>query len=693
MHINWKWIKKQLNLPDNYSLDCLIEKLNYSGLECEKSFGEDQEVFLNFVVASNRKDLKSWWGISREISILLGIEKPSFLNIDIKKENNNFNDELSFEIKDDSVKSYNLCIIHDLENINSAPAWIESALKKNQIRSINKIVDIANFITLETGQPIHVFDFDKIESLKGKKKVLIRRANNGESFIDIYGKNRDLTSEDVVVSSNDKVIDLAGIIGDKFTSVTHDTKSILIESASFESCLIKNSSDRINLNTNASDIFIKEFNQESSLRALLRITDLIKELCQINKKNNEKEKFLFYNKELKNTKIIKISHNYFEKKLGAKIDRDKILDIFNRLDFSFNLNKNTYLIEIPSHRVDISIKEDLVEEIGKILDYNLLSGSIPILNNQFIDKEFNLKHNLKRKISTYLLSLGYQEIISYSLVKDDFPKEDESFFRVLIPKSSSYSVYRKSFILSHLKIIENNLRQGSDDVFLFEIGYVYSKDSEKIIENEILSLTGSGNIFNSSVHFLKQNNDFYWSKGLLENIFSILNLDKDSFSYSDKNFDSLKFDYCLEISFNNRYVGFLAKLSDKYLEENKISKFNCFTSQLSIGDLLNFACQEEDQKYLSISYLPIIKKDISFIINKDAKLEEILSLIKENGGDFLINVSLFDTYDKDFSSNEYSLSFRLMFQGKERNLQNKEIDEILNKVLISLNNKFFINVR
>lgn len=680
-------------MPDNYSLDYLIEKLNYFGLECEKSLGEDQEVFLNFIVASNRKDLKSWWGISREISILLGIKKPSFLNIDINRKNNNLNDDLFFEIKDSSVKDYNLSIIHDLENVDSSPIWLESILKKNKIRSVNKIVDIANFITLETGQPVHIFDFDKIDSFKGKKNILIRRADDGESFVDIYGKKRYLTNEDLVVSSNNKIIDLAGIIGDKFTSVTHDTKSILIESASFESLSIRNSSERINLNTNASDIFIKEFNKESSIRALLRITDLIKKFCQVNKKNNEEEKFLFYNKELKNKKIIKISHNYFEKKLGVKIDRDKISDILNRLDFSFNLNKNLYLIQIPSYRVDISIKEDLVEEIGKILDYNLLSGNIPILNNEFIDKKFNLKHSLKRKISTYLMSLGYQEIISYSLVKDDFSKEDESFFRVLIPKSSNYSVYRKSFTLSHLKIIENNLRQGSDDVFLFEIGCVYSKNSEKIIENEILSLTGSGYIFNSSIHFLKQNNDFYLLKGLLENIFSILNLDKDYFSYSDKNFDSLNFDYYLEISFNNRYIGFLAKLSDRYLEKNKISKFDCFVSELLIGDLLNFACQESDQKYFSISYLPIIKKDISFIINKDVKLEEILSLIKENGGDFLINASLFDTYDKDLSSDEHSLSFRLIFQGKERNLQNKEIDENLNKILISLNNKFSINVR
>jgi phenylalanyl-tRNA synthetase beta chain len=684
MQIPWKWIKEQIELPNKYSPSHLIEKLNYLGLECEDSFDEDKNLFLNFITASNRKDLKSWWGISREICILLGINQPSFLSNNYLEEEKEKSKKISLNIKTNKVYEYNLSIIENIE-VKETPKFIKNWLKKNQIRSINGIVDIANFVMLETGQPLHAFDFDKLYGNQ-KKIISIRESCNNEIFTDIYGKERILENNDLVVSDNEKIIDLIGIIGEKSTSISEKTRNIMIESANFDSVSIKSTLDRIKLNTKSGEIFSKEFNKESSISSLIRVSNLIKEIFQI---SEGKIDYLFFSNKNKENKIIRINHKYIEKKLGVKLSKEKINECLERLQFPFQLNKNQYIIIIPSYRSDISIKEDIIEEVGKILDYNSLPGILPTLNNEFIDEKFNFKYNTKKKISNYLISLGYQEVISYSLIEENKKTISENLFKVIIPKSSSHVVYRDSFIPSHIKIIKNNLRQGHNDIFIFEIGSVYFQEENNIIEKEILTLSSSGKIISSQIHSLEEKNDFYWVKGLLENIFSILEVKDIEYSINEI-INNLDNNQSLSIILNGKKIGFLGKVSQKFLDKNEISNHECFVSEISLEEILENSYELKNKKYVSISYLPIIKKDISFIIDKSINLNEINELIKTKGGDFLIDNQLFDTYEKNISLGKHSVSFRLTFQGKEKNLKNTEIEDILNTIIKEIKKKFLI---
>ncbi|WNE41888.1 MAG: Phenylalanine--tRNA ligase beta subunit [Mycoplasmataceae bacterium] len=686
MHIPWKWIKEQINLPKEFSPKHLINKLNYLGLECEETFDEEQNLFINFIAASNRKDLKSWWGISREICILLGIEQPSFLKNNESSQEKENSKKISLKIKTNKFSEYNISIIENIK-VKESPQSIKYWLKKNKIRSVNGIVDIANFVMLETGQPLHIFDFDKIKSndLNQEEIITIREAASGEKFEDIYGKERVLSDGDLIACNNEKIIDLIGIIGEKSTSVTEKTKNIMIESVAFNNILIKSTIEKIKLNTKASDIFSKNLNQESSIESLKRATNLIKEIFEVPEKNIEYFFFSDSNNKEKN-KEIKINHVYIEKKLGIKISKKKVIESLNQLELKFKLENNRYNINIPKHRKDISIKEDIIEEIGKILDYNTLPGVLPNLTNEFIDEKFNFKYNLKKKISNYLTSIGYQEIISYSLVEEE--KLEKNLFRVIIPKSSSHVTYRDSFINSHINTIRNNLRQGANNVFIFEFGSVYFQEESKIVEKEILTLSSCGNIINSLIHSIEEKNDFYWMKGSLENILSILEI--ENIKYSEIENQYLEKKQSASIIFKDKKIGLFGKVNKKILEKNEIGGNDLFTMEISLNEILNESYKSRNKKYSEISYLPIVKKDISFIIDKSIDLNEISKMIKEKGDEFLLEVELFDIYENNIYQEKHSASFRLSFQGKEENLKNIEIEQTLNEIIKEIKLRFSI---
>lgn len=679
MYISWNWIKNKVEIPSDFSPSILVYKLNYLGLECEENLDKrDNELFINFTVSSNRRDLRSWWGIAREISILLGVNSLLFdSKLPLKATLNN---DFSIKIETEKVLSCNFAKIEINNYIEKTPQKIVSWLEKNKIKLINPIVDIANFAMLETGQPFHIYDFDKIESLSSNKMIIIRESNKVENFIDIHGIERELSSEDIVISTNEEIICLAGIIGDKKTSITNLTRKVLIESSSFDNYSIKETSQRNKIYTKSSEIFSKKFNQESPLNALKRIIDIFQSNMEIKPEFNLST-FSLVNK---NKTIIKINHDTIEKKFGSRIEKIKILEILKRLQFVYKLENNNYSVEIPDFRIDVVAEEDLIEEIGKIFDYNNLEGKLPIINNHFIDKKSSFKYDLKKKISLYLNSLGYQEVISYSLI-DKNPEQNSTFIKTM-SSGLSHSVYRKSFLTSHLKILKENLKHGSEDVSIFEVGNIYNKEKESIIESEIISLLSS-NSTKSNLYFSGEEN----LRGLIDNIFKILDI--NDYSFLSERSDNKNLQEISQIWINKFKVGFFGKVKKNVLFKNEINKSSCSFAQLSIGKLLEISFQKPDKKFTLISYLPVIKKDISFIVNKNIKIDDIINLIRENGGDFFCDVFLFDKYEKNTVCSEHSLAFRLSFQGKEKNLYKKEIEKYIAIILNILKKEFSIKER
>jgi phenylalanyl-tRNA synthetase beta chain len=346
----------------------LAHQLTYYGLETNlvKHKGNP---YLEFVVLPNRPDLLSWQGIIAEIGILLNCQvKP--LTFPPLPENRT--ELIKVAVETSKCQEFHLGLIRNIK-IKESPSWLKENLEVNNIHSINNLIDTVNWIMLETGQPLHIFDYD---TLPKKEKITIRQVQTGETLTTLHGQKLELTAEDIVVNSEEKIISLAGIIGTQETSLSPQSQNILIESASFSPQTIKKTAKRLNISTRASQLFSRGTNLLYPPKMVLRRAifliiqsyqgDLNSGMIFPCQESPEKKKL-----------IITISQEFITKKIGQKIPEKTIEEIWQQLNFSYQKKGNIYQITIPPQRPDITIAEDLLEELLKIYDYNKITGSLP----------------------------------------------------------------------------------------------------------------------------------------------------------------------------------------------------------------------------------------------------------------------------------------------------------------------------
>lgn len=363
--IPWEYIKKYLILP-KIAPTKLGEKLTYYGLEA-KIIEKGGNTYFEFDTLPNRSDLLSWWGIVQEIGIILNCQvKPvNFPIINESKEK-----LIETAINTNGCSEFYLSLIKNIE-VKESPAWLKEWLIVNNVRVINNIVDSANLIILESGQPLHIFDYDTLP----EKKIVIRQARLGEKINTFNGQELVLDLEDIIISSGEKVISLAGVIGTNETMITSHTKNILVECASFNPKNIKKTTERLNISTTASHFFSRGANlvlspQQVLVQAISLITDTYQ--GDLNSKT-----VFAYQEEKKIPLIITISKEFITRKAGQVLAGQTIENIWRQLKFSYQKKENNYYITIPSSRPDITIPEDLLEELLRIYDYNKVIGSLP----------------------------------------------------------------------------------------------------------------------------------------------------------------------------------------------------------------------------------------------------------------------------------------------------------------------------
>ena len=329
MYTPWNWLKNHLNFPENTQPQKIAEKLTELGLETE-IVGQNWK----FTPLPNRLDLFSWWGIAREMSILLNY--PLDLSLIKQQKTCDLTKQEAYwgkiAVNTPHCSKIQLALIQNIK-IQPSPQWIKDYLASNNITSINNVVDIASLVMLETGQPLHIHDYDKLTS----KKIIIRQAFEKEGITILSGKTLSLTTEDIVISANQEAISLAGISGSRKTAINNQTTNILIESAKFSPYSIKKTSQRLAIFTHASQYFAKSFNLPFGDCALQQAIELIKEVCP-----GENELTICWEKETtqQNEKIITITQEFIEKKLGTKLEPKKLEEILRHLQFSLSKIKN-----------------------------------------------------------------------------------------------------------------------------------------------------------------------------------------------------------------------------------------------------------------------------------------------------------------------------------------------------------------
>ena len=633
------------------------------GDDAIKYLGYDDEV-INFELTADRSDLLNILGIAYEVGALYN--KPvkfPIMNVNELKEDINADYQLNVETSNCYI--YLAKLVKNLV-IKESPYFIKTRLMASGIRPINNVVDISNYVMLELGQPLHFFDADKLGH-----KINVRMAKDNETMVTLDGNTRTLIPNDVVISNDSEAVALAGVMGGLSTEVTKDTRNIIIESAVFNPYNIRYTSKRI-LRSEASMRYEKGVDPNRTLLALKRACYLL----SIYADGEVSGGILSYDTTDKNDKQIIITVEKINSVLGMDLTYNEIGKVFDKLQLNYTVENNLFNVFVPTRRMDINIKEDLIEEVGRIVGYDNVVGVLPktvIKSGNYLPKTL-----LTKKVRDRLQALSLNQVITYSLINEKdshkFIDSDYESVALLDPMSEDKKIMRNSLITSLIEVYNYNSARNIKDINIFEIGSCYSKKDNTYIEEVKISGLMTGNYISNNW----QNNivkvDFYVLKGVIENILNYLGLN-NRYSFSNDNLLSdMHPGRSCSIVINNEVIGYLGQVHPN------INKKELYVFELSLDKLININVR--NIKFKEITKYPSVNKDIAFIVSKDTTSFDVMKIIKKVGGRLLTNIDVFDVYEgPNVGDNEKSIAYSLTFQDPMRTLNDEEVVTIFNKII------------
>lgn len=503
---------------------------------------------IDFELTANRGDLLSILGMAYEIGAIYD-KKVKDIDLSYNEQGKDLNNKFSIEINTDNCS---LFLSKKAENvvIKESPDFIKNRLIASGIRPINNVVDISNYVMLEVGQPLHFYDADRLEN-----KLEVRMASGNEKLTTLDNVERILDENDIVISDGKNAIGLAGVMGGLTTEVENDTKNVIIESAIFNSVKVRKTSKKI-LRSEASNRFEKGLDPKRTYMAIERACHLLEKYADA-KIVTGLVKYDTTNKENKDV-VIKVSD--INNVLGTKLKKEEILDVFRRLDFKCTSEDEKITVSVPSRRLDISIKEDLIEEVGRIYGVDNIEGKLPSLPMKAgsFDKT-------TREIRNKMISLGLNETLTYILVNDKdvnkYVVDEFESLKLLAPMTEERNTLRNSILPSLLKVYEYNKARNIKDISIFEIGKGFYKKQEEYKEEAKLASVMCGEYY---LGLNKAEVDFYVIKGVVEEILDYLGFSGRYSFVTDKELPKeLHPGQTAAISVNNDVVGYVRKITSK----------------------------------------------------------------------------------------------------------------------------------
>ena len=586
---------------------------------------------------------------------------------------------INLKVDTENVPMYNLMIAKDVK-IKESPSFIKKRLETAGIRSINNVVDISNYVMLEYGQPLHFFDKDIVGD-----NIVVKMAEEGEKITTLDKQERILNKDDIVITDGNKVLCVAGVMGGLDSGINDDTKNILIESAIFNPYNIRYTSIRLGLRSEASLRFEKPLSYEYCELAIKRACHLLEKYADAKIVSGK----VSYDKVDKTPKKIKVSLEEINSILGMKLEKNDVEATFESLGFDYLVEDNCYEVIVPNRRQDILLqKEDIIEEVGRIYGYDNIKPTLPLVN---IKKgEYSENAKFRKIVSKRMRSLGFNELRTYTLIgKEDVSKYEYNFgetIKLNRPMLVERSYIRQSLLSSLVEVIKYNISKKNKDLMLYEIANTYSGE-EEYIENTKLAfgLTGKylSNTWNSNSYEI----DFYFIKGVIENLLKYLGLDgRYTLSLSDKLPKEIHPKINSEIIVGGKSIGYFGKLHPS------ISKEDIYVCEISLTHLNKN--KTGDIKYKELNKYPKIEKDLAFIVDNDIESFEILKEIKKSGGKLLTDVKIFDVYKgENIEVGKKSIAYNLTFEDFSRTLTEEEVMVQFNKIIESVKNKFNAELR
>ena len=626
-----------------------------------KLMGMDDGV-IDFELTANRGDLLSILGMAYEIGAIYD-KKVKDIDLSYNQSNEDINNSFKVNVKTDNCSIF---LAKRVENvvIKESPAFIKNRLIASGIRPINNVVDISNYVMLEVGQPLHYYDADTLNGC-----LEVRMAEENEKLTTLDDVERTLSSEDIVISDGKKAIGLAGVMGGAETEITENTKNIMIESAIFDNVKIRKTSKEI-LRSEASNRFEKGLDPNRTYMAIERSCHLLEKYADAKIVGGLVK---YDTTSLEDTKI-DVSLEKVNRVLGTTISKEDVLNVFRKLAFECEVNGDKITVFVPKRRIDISIEEDLIEEVGRIYGVNNIEGKLPSLPL----KQGSYNKTL-RNIRNKMIDLGLNETLSYILVNDKeatkYTIDNVETVKLLDPMTEERNTLRYSMIPSLVKIYEYNKARSQKDVSIFEIGKGFYKKDEQYGENLKLCALMTGERYLS---VKSKQVDFYDIKGVAEELLDYLGYGgRYSFVVKDELPQEFHPYQTAQISVNNDIVGIIGKLHPN------CTKDNVYVLEINLDKLLEKKTGK--MKYKEISKFPSVKKDLAVVIDKDITSEEIAKQIKKLAGNLLLGSKIFDVYTgENIEENKKSIAYSLEFGAADRTLTDDEINAILEKIIAGL---------
>ena len=616
---------------------------------------------IDFDLTANRGDLLSILGMAYEIGAIYD-KKVKDVDLSHGHTDKNVNDDFKLKIDTDNCTMFLAKEVRNVK-IKESPTFIKNRLIASGIRPINNVVDISNYVMLELGQPLHFYDYDKLHGM-----IEVRMAKEGEKLTTLDDIERTLTPDDIVISDGKESIGLAGVMGGLDTEITENTKNVIIEAAIFNSVRVRKTAQKI-VRSEASNRFEKGLDPNRTYMAVERAAKLLEEYADGEILDGTVE----YNKEDMSDKKIEITYQKVNDVLGTTIAPKDVLDVFRRLGFTYTEDGKTVKVSVPRRRLDVSIKEDLVEEVGRIYGVDNIESKVPVtpIRMGSYDKT-------SREIRNKMVDLGLNETLSYVLVNEKDAKNytnDDSIeaIKILTPLTEERTTLRCSIITSLYKIYEYNVAHYNKDVSIFEIGKSFYKKGDTYNEENKIACLMTGEYYYGINNSKKV--DFYIIKGIAEELLDFLGYGgRYSFVVKDNMPEQLHPGQSAMISVNNDIVGLIGKVHPE------ITKEDVFVMEINLDRLL--AKKTGKMKYKEISKYPTVKKDISILVDTDITSNEIAVAIKKSAGSLLLNTEVFDVYTgKGIEEGKKSLAYSLTFGTNDRTLTDEEINKVLEKII------------
>ena len=632
-----------------------------------------RDACVEFEITSNRPDCMSIIGLARESAATFNRE---FKIPEVKATGNseNVNDYASAEIAAPELCSRFIGRVIKNVKIAPSPEWMQKRLKACGIRAINNVVDITNYIMLEYGQPMHAYDLDHVEG----HKIIVRRAEEGELLETLDDQPRMLQNSMIAIGDEKRAIGVAGVMGGANSEVCDTTVTVMFESACFNAVAVRRGAKALGMRTDASALFEKGLDPENCLPAIQRACELMEQLGAGEVVGGMIDIYPVK----KEQTVLPFEPDKMNRFLGLEVSAAEMKEILARLEFEVKDDK----VYVPTFRGDIESMADIAEEVARIYGYDkipttMMKGCVTVGGK-------SKKQHLEDVIRDSLTAVGLYEVTTYSFVdpkENDMilmPQEDDrrNMVRISNPLGEENSVMRTDMLSSVLKVLRTNFSRRNAEAGIFEIGSVYIPKEEQVLpdENQIVAVGMYGGC------------DFYDIKGKVENMLADLNINDYEFITCKDN-PSFHPGRCAHIYACGKFLGIIGQIHPKVAANFKIG-VETYCALLDFNVLLSG--YTTDRQYKALPKFPATSRDIAVILDKNINVGEVIKIIESNRNGILESYSLFDVYEgEQVGDGKKSVAYSLLFRAEDRTLTDKEVNEVMDKILSGLKEKLNAELR